>query len=60
MAHERGLIERIGVAIDFRRRQPFVKTDKMALFGYGRGAIVAAMLAMLCARPAVVLLGAGA
>ncbi|HMD66067.1 MAG TPA: alpha/beta fold hydrolase [Stellaceae bacterium] len=33
------------VAIDFLRRQPFVRANKVALFGYSRGAIVAAMVA---------------
>jgi dipeptidyl aminopeptidase/acylaminoacyl peptidase len=48
------------VAIDFLRRQPFVKPDKVALFGYSRGAIVAAMVATLDPRLAAVILGAGA
>ena len=48
------------VAIDFLRRQPFVKPDKVALFGYSRGAIVAAMVATLDPRLAAVVLGAGA
>ena len=48
-----GPVEPIRVAIDFRRGQPFVKADKVALFGYGRGAIFAAILATLL--PAVVI-----
>ena len=48
------------VAIDFLRRQPFVKPEKVALFGYSRGAIVAAMVATLDPRLAAVVLGAGA
>jgi hypothetical protein len=48
------------VAIDFLRRQPFVKPDKVALFGYSRGAIVAGMMATLDPRLAAVVLGAGA
>jgi len=47
------------VAIDFLRRQPFVKADKVALFGYSRGAIVAAMVATQDPRLAAVVLGAG-
>jgi hypothetical protein len=42
-----GPVEPIRVAIDFRRGQPFVKADKVALFGYGHGAIFVAILAML-------------
>jgi pimeloyl-ACP methyl ester carboxylesterase len=48
------------VAIDFLRRQPFVRPDKVALFGYSRGAIVAAMVATLNPKLAAVVLGAGA
>jgi dipeptidyl aminopeptidase/acylaminoacyl peptidase len=48
------------VAIEFLRRQPFVKPEKVALFGYSRGAIVAAMVATLDPRLAAVVLGAGA
>jgi dipeptidyl aminopeptidase/acylaminoacyl peptidase len=48
------------VAIDFLRRQPFVNPNKVALFGYSRGAIVAAMVATLDPRLAAVVLGAGA
>jgi dipeptidyl aminopeptidase/acylaminoacyl peptidase len=48
------------VAIDFLRRQPFVKANKVALFGYSRGAIVAAMVATQDPRLAAVVLGAGA
>ena len=47
------------VAIDFLRRQPFVNPNKVALFGYSRGAIVAAMVATLDPRLAAVVLGAG-
>ena len=48
------------VAIDFLRRQPFVNPNKVALFGYSRVAIVAAMVATLDPRLAAVVLGAGA
>jgi pimeloyl-ACP methyl ester carboxylesterase len=48
------------VAIDFLRRQPFVNPNKVALFGYSQGAIVAAMVATLDPRLAAVVLGAGA
>jgi dienelactone hydrolase len=44
----------------FLRRQPFVRPDKVALFGYSRGAIVAAMVATLDPKLAAVVLGAGA
>jgi dipeptidyl aminopeptidase/acylaminoacyl peptidase len=47
------------VAIDFLRRQPFVKADKVALYGYSRGAIVAAMVATQDPRLAAVVLVAG-
>ena len=48
------------VAIDFLRRQPFVRANKVALFGYSRGAIVAAMVATQDPGLAAVVLGAGA
>src|SRR5712671_56756 len=48
------------VAIDFLRRRPFVNPNKVALFGYSRGAIVAAMVATLDPRLAAVVLGTGA
>lgn len=48
------------VAIDFLRKQTFVKLDKIALYGYSRGAIVASMVATQDQRLAAVVLGAGA
>jgi dipeptidyl aminopeptidase/acylaminoacyl peptidase len=48
------------VAIDFLRREPFVRANKVALFGYSRGAIVAAMVATQDPRLAAVVLAAGA
>jgi len=48
------------VAIDYLRRQPFVSANKVALFGYSRGAIVAAMVATQDPGLAAVVLGAGA
>ena len=48
------------VAIDFLRNQPFVKPEKVAIFGYSRGAIVASMVATQDQKLAAVVLGAGA
>jgi dipeptidyl aminopeptidase/acylaminoacyl peptidase len=48
------------VAIDFLRRQPFVDSKRVALYGYSRGAIVASMVATRDPRLAAVVLGAGA
>jgi dipeptidyl aminopeptidase/acylaminoacyl peptidase len=48
------------VAIDFLRKQTFIKPDKIALYGYSRGAIVASMVATQDQRLAAVILGAGA
>jgi dipeptidyl aminopeptidase/acylaminoacyl peptidase len=48
------------VAIDFLRKQPFVKADRMALYGYSRGAIVAGMVATKDQKLSAVVLGAGA
>jgi len=48
------------VALDFLRQQTFVKPRKVALFGYSRGAIVAAMAATQDPSLAAVVLGAGA
>lgn len=48
------------VALDFLRRETFVKPGKVALFGYSRGAIVAAMVATQGPRLAAVVLAAGA
>jgi dipeptidyl aminopeptidase/acylaminoacyl peptidase len=47
------------IAIDFLRKQPFVKPNKVALFGYSRGAIVASMVATQDQRLAAVVLGGG-
>ena len=47
-------------ALDFLRRETFVKPGKVALFGYSRGAIVAAMVATQDSALATVVLGAGA
>jgi dipeptidyl aminopeptidase/acylaminoacyl peptidase len=52
--------EAVLVAIDFLRKQPFVRPDKVALIGYSRGAIVASMVATQDQRLAAVVLGAGA
>ncbi len=52
--------EAVLVAIDFLRNQPFVHPDKVALYGYSRGAIVASMVATMDAKLAAVVLGAGA
>lgn len=48
------------VAIDFLRNKPFVNPDKVVLFGYSRGAIVASMVATIDQKLAAVILGAGA
>ena len=48
------------VALDFLRKQPFVRPDKVALYGYSRGAIVAGMVATKDDKLASVVLGAGA
>jgi dipeptidyl aminopeptidase/acylaminoacyl peptidase len=48
------------VAIDFLRKQPFVNSGRVALYGYSRGAIVAGMLATKDQKLAAVVLGAGA
>jgi dipeptidyl aminopeptidase/acylaminoacyl peptidase len=48
------------VALDFLRQQKFVKPAKVALYGYSRGAIVAAMVVTQDPRLAAVVLGAGA
>lgn len=47
------------VAIDFLRKQAFVKPDRVALYGYSRGAVVASMVATRDQRLAAVVLGAG-
>jgi dipeptidyl aminopeptidase/acylaminoacyl peptidase len=47
-------------AIDFLRTRPFVKQDKIALFGYSRGAIVASMVATKDQKLGAVILAAGA
>lgn len=48
------------VAIDFLRNRPFVNPNKVVLFGYSRGAIVASMVATKDQNLAAVILGAGA
>lgn len=48
------------VAIDFLRNRPFVNPNKVILFGYSRGAIVASMVATKDQNLAAVILGAGA
>jgi dipeptidyl aminopeptidase/acylaminoacyl peptidase len=52
--------EAVLVAIDFLRNQPFVHPNKVALYGYSRGAIVASMVATKDPKLAAVVLGAGA
>lgn len=51
--------EAVLIALDFLRRQPFVRPDKVALSGYSRGAIVASMVATRDQTLAAVVLGAG-
>src|SRR5436190_4409609 len=46
-------------AIEYLRRQPFVKPDKVVLYGYSRGAIVGAMVATRDQALAAVILGGG-
>jgi dipeptidyl aminopeptidase/acylaminoacyl peptidase len=48
------------VALDFLRQQTFVEPVKVALFGYSRGAILAAMVATQDPSLAAAVLGAGA
>jgi dipeptidyl aminopeptidase/acylaminoacyl peptidase len=48
------------VALDFLRKQRFVNPNKLALYGYSRGAIVASMVATRDPKIAAVVLGAGA
>lgn len=48
------------VALDFLRKQPFVRPDKVALYGLSRGAIVASMVATRDQTLAAVVLAAGA
>jgi len=52
--------EAVVVAIDFLRNQLFVNPNKVALYGYSRGAIVASMVATKDPKLAAVVLGAGA
>ena len=47
-------------ALRFLRTQPFVQPQKVALYGYSRGAIVASMVATQDPQLAAVVLGAGA
>jgi dipeptidyl aminopeptidase/acylaminoacyl peptidase len=47
-------------ALAFLRQQHFVRPDKVALYGYSRGAIVAAMAATRDPRLAALVLGGGA
>ena len=51
--------EAVLVAANFLRKQAFIKGDKLALFGYSRGAIVASMVATQDQRLGAVVLGAG-
>jgi len=46
--------------IDFLRTMPVVQPQKIALYGYSRGAIVASMVATQDPQLAAVVLGAGA
>lgn len=48
------------VVIDFLRSKPFVDPNKVVLYGYSRGAIVASMVATQDPQLAAVVLGAGA
>ncbi len=48
------------VVIDFLRQKPFVDPNKVVLYGYSRGAIVASMVATKDPKLAAVVLGAGA
>ena len=48
------------LALEFLRKQTFVNPNKVALYGYSRGAIVASMVATKDAKLAAVVLGAGA
>jgi dipeptidyl aminopeptidase/acylaminoacyl peptidase len=48
------------VVIDFLRHKPFVDPNKVVLYGYSRGAIVASMVATKDPKLAAVILGAGA
>jgi dipeptidyl aminopeptidase/acylaminoacyl peptidase len=52
--------EAVLVALDFLRKQPVVNPNKVALYGYSRGAIVASMVATRDSKLAAVVLGAGA
>ena len=52
--------EAVVVAIDFLRKKPFVDLNKVVLYGYSRGAIVASMVATQDPKLAAVILGAGA
>ncbi len=47
------------VALDFLRNMPFVHPNKVALYGYSRGAIVASMVATKDPKLAAVVLGGG-
>jgi dipeptidyl aminopeptidase/acylaminoacyl peptidase len=47
-------------ALEFLRAQPFVQPQKIALYGYSRGAIVASMVATQDPQLGAVVLGAGA
>jgi dipeptidyl aminopeptidase/acylaminoacyl peptidase len=47
-------------ALAYLRQQPFVRPGKVAMYGYSRGAIVAAMAATRDPRLAALVLGAGA
>lgn len=48
------------VGLDFLRKQSFVAANKVAIYGYSRGAVVASMVATKDPTLAAVVLGAGA
>ena len=48
------------VGLDFLRKQSFVAANKLAIYGYSRGAVVASMVATKDPTLAAVVLGAGA
>jgi dipeptidyl aminopeptidase/acylaminoacyl peptidase len=48
------------VGLDFLRKQSFVTANKVAIYGYSRGAVVASMVATKDPTLAAVVLGAGA
>lgn len=50
----------VSVALDFLRKQSFIKPNKVALYGHSRGAIVASLVATRDPQLAAVVLAAGA